>query len=73
MANQIHVVRRQNEWVVVVAGNRLPTSTHNTKLEALESGKKLAKQKGGELISHYRNGRFQAKHSYGNDPYPPPG
>ena len=42
-----------------------------TKKDALDIGRKIAKNNKSELVIHGKDGRIKDKDSYGNDPNPP--
>lgn len=44
-----------------------------TQREAINRARQIAQNKGQEVAIHGLDGRIRAKHSYGNDPYPPKG
>ena len=62
---------KQGGWQVKTEGARRSASTHRTKSEAVDAGRKIAKNRSGELFIRNRNGRFSDRDSYGNDPMPP--
>jgi uncharacterized protein YdaT len=52
--------------------NAKRTSKHfETKKEAMEWSRELAKREGSELIPHGKDGKIQNPNSYGGDPCPP--
>lgn len=66
----IHVVPSGNKWAVEPEGGK-PISTHRTQGAAEDAGRKVAKEREGELVIHRPNGQIRDKDSYGNDPCPP--
>ncbi len=70
MPNQ-HVVRRQDGWAVLGEKNNRDTSHHQTQAEAIEAARDIARNQGGEVVIHGRDGKIRDKDSYGNDPMPP--
>jgi hypothetical protein len=66
-----HVVPRQDGWAVKGEGNQRDTAHTQTKKEAEEIGRQIAKNQESELVIHGKNGKIQDKDSYGNDPCPP--
>lgn len=68
-----HVVPHPDGWAVKGEGNQRATSVHATQREASHAGRDIAINNRSELIIHDRQGRFRARNSYGNDPYPPEG
>jgi hypothetical protein len=69
----IHVVHKDNSWVVEEEGRKEAMSAHNTKEEAINAGRNVAKQNMVELIIHNMDGRISERNSYGNDPRNVPG
>jgi hypothetical protein len=69
-----HVVPHSDGWAVRGEGNSRATSVHDTQREAIDAGREIARNQGGELLIHGRNGQIRERDSSGNnDPYPPPG
>lgn len=61
-------------WRVQAAGGSRTSSTHDTKSEAVQSAKNLAKSQAlGQVVIHGKDGRIQTEHTYGKDPHPPKG
>jgi hypothetical protein len=50
-----------------------PLSSHLTRNNAVEKGRRIAKKGRAEHIIHYQEGPIQKRNSYGNDPFPPKG
>lgn len=73
MSKNQHVVPYKGKWAVRGAGNSRRTKITQTQGEAMEVARKISRNQKSELLIHGRNGRVRAKHSYGNDPYPPKG
>ena len=74
MPKNQHVTRHaEGGWQVKGAGNKRATVRTETKAEAFSRGRDIAINQHSELVVHNMNGRISAKHSYGNDPYPPKG
>ena len=67
----IHVVPRNEGWVIRREGTVKATSVHGTQREAVDAGRAIAKRQSGELIVHGRDGRIRDRDSYGQDPNPP--
>lgn len=67
----VHVVKGDSGWNTKISGNSRPSSTHDTKADALNYGKSLAQAYQTELVIHGRDGKIQDKDSFGPDPYPP--
>lgn len=69
-----HIVPHDDGWAVVGEGNSRATSLHDTQQEAIDAGREVARNQGGELLIHGRDGRIRERDSSGNnDPYPPRG
>ncbi|MEK0317760.1 DUF2188 domain-containing protein [Cohnella sp. 56] len=72
MPNQ-HVVPHDKGWAVKGEGNTRATRVTDTKREAIDAARKIAKNQGAELVVHDREGTIRTKDSHGHDPYPPKG
>jgi len=70
-----HVTQnQQGDWNVKATRASRASSSHETKAEAVERGRELAKsQPLGQLVIHGRDGKIQTEHTYRKDPYPPKG
>ena len=68
-----HVVPRGNQWAVRKAGAERVTRRFDTQQEAIEVARGIARNQGGEVFIHGRDGRIRERDSYGNDPFPPRG
>lgn len=66
-----HVVPLGSGWAVKGEGNERFTIITETKQEALEVAREIARNNHSELIIHGRDGRIQDKDSYRRDPFPP--
>ncbi|MBS7120471.1 MAG: DUF2188 domain-containing protein [Dysgonomonas sp.] len=73
MKKNQHVVPRGDKWAVRGAGNSKVTITTNTQKEAFDVARSIAINQESEVLIHRANGKIRAKHSYGNDPFPPEG
>jgi len=67
----VHVVPRDDGWAVQRAGGERASSLHDTQTGAIDAGRRLAQDSGGELRIHRPNGQIRDSDSYGNDPSPP--
>lgn len=67
----LHVVPRNDGWVVRTEGRSRATSIHSSQREAIEAARKLAKKAATTLIIHRRDGRIKDRDSYVADPFPP--
>jgi hypothetical protein len=69
-----HVVPHPDGWAVRGEGNSRATSVHDTQQEAINVAREIARNQGGELLIHGRDGQIRERDSSGNnDPYPPRG
>ena len=69
-----HVVPHPSGWAVRGEGNSRATSVHDTQREAINVAREIARNQGGELLIHGRDGQIRERDSSGNnDPYPPRG
>ncbi len=77
MANRktYHVTpKKDGGWNVKGQGASRASSTHDTKAEAVNRGREVAKsQPLGQLVIHKQDGTIQTEHTYGQDPHPPKG
>lgn len=74
MSKNQHVTRHPNGgWQVKGARNSRATVRTETKSDAIDIARGIARNQRTELVIHNMDGRISAKHSYGNDPYPPKG
>jgi hypothetical protein len=71
MRKNQHVVPHDSEWAVREEGRNRVNSVHKTQKEAIEIASGIARDCGGDLIVHGRDGRIRDRDSYGSDPYPP--
>ena len=67
----VHVLPTDKGWAVKVEGSTRNKSNHDTKQEAVDSGKAFAQKQKTEFVIHGKDGKIQNKNSYGNDPFPP--
>jgi len=66
-----HVVPRDGRWVVKPEGGRGASSVHDTQREAIDQAQEIARNQGGALVIHGRDGRIRDRVSYGAVPLPP--
>ena len=73
MRKQIHVVHNQERggWDDVRPNAERVSKHFETKAEAMDWSRGLAKKEGLELIPHGLDGKIQNPNSYGNDSCPP--
>lgn len=67
----VHVVPRADGWAVRRERAERDSSHHDTKADALASGRDTARRDEVELVIHRKDGTIEDKDSYGRDPYPP--
>jgi len=67
----VHVVPHQDKWAVKTEGASKPSSLHDTQSDAMDAGRKIAKNRHSELVIHRPDGTIRDKDSYGSDPHPP--
>lgn len=68
----LHVVYRRSEGWIIRNQNYRTLSTHNTRREALEVARPLAKKNELTLVIHRRNNRVMKWECYYRGPIPPP-
>ncbi|NOS76716.1 MAG: DUF2188 domain-containing protein [Nitrospira sp.] len=57
-----------------VRGNSRASGVHENKADTVDQAKNPAKSKPlGQVIIHRHDGKIQAEHTHGSDPYPPKG
>lgn len=71
----IHVTydKDKGNWGVKKENTQKASARTDTKAEAQQIAKEQGRNQKTEVITHKKNGRFQKRESYGNDPYPPKG
>jgi hypothetical protein len=67
----VHVVPRNDGWVIRKEGSSKATSVHKTQRDAVETARDMARNQNTELVIHGRDGRIRERDSYGSDPMPP--
>ena len=71
-----HITPGNSGWANKKAGNQHATSVHPTQAAAMQAARRdLAKQGGGELVTHGKDGRIRQKDTVApaKDPFPPRG
>ncbi len=69
-----HVVPNQSGgWDVKKGGASRASSHHETKRDAIDTGRKVSRNQGTEFRIHNQDGKISSSDSHGNDPYPPKG
>jgi len=66
-----HVVPQGSDWAVKKPGAERASDILPTQGQAIERAREIAKQTGGEVVIHGRDGKIRDKDSYGHDPLPP--
>lgn len=66
-----HIVPTASGWGVMKEGSTRKTVITDTKKEAEEIGREIARNQKTELVIHGKDGKIQDSDSYGNDPNPP--
>lgn len=69
----IHVVKNGNIWQAKQENAQRSSGNFGTQQAAFERAREIAKNRGQEVAIHGVDGKIRAKHSYGDDPYPPKG
>jgi Uncharacterized protein conserved in bacteria (DUF2188) len=67
----VHVVARNDGWIIRKEGNSRATSLHKTQRDAVKAAREIARSNNVELVIHGRDGRIRERDSYGSDPLPP--
>lgn len=68
-----HVVPRSDGWAVRGEGNSRDTRRFGTQKDAIRAARRIARNRGSELLIHGRDGRIRDRRSYGSDPHAPSG
>ncbi|WP_304970433.1 DUF2188 domain-containing protein [Romboutsia ilealis] len=72
MGKNQHVVFNSNGgWDIKGENNTKATKHTETKKEAIDIAREIAKNQKSELVIHNKNGQISDKDSFGNDPCPP--
>ncbi len=58
-------------WSVRKTGSERAEKTFGTKEEAVRYGRRLARERSGELVIHRRDGLISERSTYGKDSAPP--
>lgn len=67
----VRVTPKGDQWQVKTDGASKAAKITDTKKDAVDKGKQMAKNQKTELEVHDKKGQIQSKDSYGNDPNPP--
>ncbi len=73
MGKNQHVLPHSDGWQVKGEGNGRATVVTNTKQQAVDRAREIARNQESELVVHNKNGQIGAKDSHGHDPFPPRG
>ena len=73
MKKNIHVLYKDEKWISKEENSENNLNSFDTKDEAIEYSRKIAKKNKVELIIHNINNKISNRDSYGNDSYPPKG
>ena len=65
------VVPHDDKWAVRGEKNDRVTAVFDTKQEAIERGRQIARNGGSEFIICNKDGTISQRESYGHDPFPP--
>ena len=68
MTRQVFVSPDDANWKVQVVGNARASAILDTKAEAVERGREIAKNQHAELLVQNLDGTIGWRNSYGNDP-----
>ncbi len=69
----VFVGPHKDGWQVKKAGNDKASAVTETKKEAVDLGRELAKKEQSELVIQNQDGKIAQKDSHGNDPKKTPG
>ena len=71
--NQYVTPHPKGGWQVRGENNTRATVRTDTKKEAMDIGRQIARNQGSELVWSGKDGRIQGKDSHGRVPFPPKG
>lgn len=60
-------------WDVKRGGSERASSHHDTKQDAIDTGREVSRRQDTEFRIHNKDGRIGSSDSHGNDKYPPKG
>lgn len=66
--NRIHLVPAGEKWRIIGENNDETFAETETKKEAEEVGRRIAREKGTEFVIHNEDGTISDSDSFGNDP-----
>ena len=64
----VHTVPHGPSWANEFEGDPRPTNIHDTKAQAVQEGRELARQREVEHVIHNQDGSIEHRNPYGNDP-----
>jgi len=67
----VHITPSRGGWKVKSAGARRAAKITATQAEAVQIGRRIAANRGSELVVHRTDGKIRSNDSYGSDPFPP--
>lgn len=67
----VHITPKGIGWKVKSANADRAVKVTSTQAEAIQIGRRIAMNRGAELIVHRTDGTIRSKDSYGADPFPP--
>lgn len=73
MGKNVHVVKHPAGWAAKKEGAQRASQVTQTQKQAIDAGRRIAKQEHSELIVHGRDNLIRQKDSFGRDPNPPKG
>lgn len=63
--------RPDGKWQHKADMNKRATKVTRTQQEAIQSAVQAARNQGGEVVIHDKDGKIRSKDTYGRDPHPP--
>ncbi|MEU3627864.1 hypothetical protein BS329_40200 [Amycolatopsis coloradensis] len=73
MQGDIETYFEDGQWKNKVEGSTRAASTHHTKIEAVETGREMARERKVEHIIKNKDGQIGQRNTYGHDPRDIPG
>jgi len=70
-SNNIHVVKRNDRWIVRGESMNVIKSVHPTQSDAIDAARKIAQNEKGYLVIHRVDGRIRKRESFSSEPLPP--
>ena len=69
--NAVHVTRSGENWKVKSVGAKRAASITSTQAEAIQIGRRIAANRGSELVVHRPDGKIRSNDNLGAEAYPP--